>query len=66
MRPNTRFKRVVGEGDEFEVRTHYSVLVFIRGYMPKMLRKCWKKCGGRWASNRKKKRFDRTSIRHPG
>jgi hypothetical protein len=66
MRPNTRFKRVVGEGDEFEVRTQYSVLVFIRGWEPKMLRKCWNKRGGRWASNRKKKGFERISIRHPG
>lgn len=51
MKPNNRFKRVVG--DEFEVVLRYHATMFIRGYEPKLLRKPWSKRGGKWASKRK-------------
>lgn len=60
MKPNNRFKRVVG--DESEVVLQYQATMFIRGYMPKLLRSPWSKRGGKWASKRKVRK-SKDSIR---
>ena len=62
MKPNNRFKRVVG--DEYDVVLRYQATHFIRGWDNYHIRS-WCRNPSKWQSKHKKRKTTKDSIRKP-
>lgn len=62
MKPNNRFKRVVGE--EFESVLRYCATHYIRGWDNYHVRS-WRRQPSKWQSKHKKRKPSKDSIRKP-